>query len=505
LPRIGGIPIKLYLEGHSYKYALEQMLLVLFPEERPVYPGQSPAEKEDHIRSVIRRGPVWATARTTIVRDGKQYSRFARAPVSELSGKLAADRALQRILKLSFFKAARDCTGAQPPWGALTGIRPAKIVARLLEQGGSVREADALLKNVYFVSPARRQLCIDAAQAELAVKHSLSPDEISLYVGIPFCPTRCAYCSFVSHSVEKSLRLVDPFLDLLAEEIKAAGEAIRAAGRRIRPVYIGGGTPTTLSAEQLGALLGRMQEHLDLSGCTEFTVEAGRPDTITKEKLAALRKYKVDRVSVNPQSMREEVLQAIGRRHSAEDTEQAVALVREAGFRHLNMDLIAGLPADSEAGFRSSTERVLSFRPENVTVHTLALKKGSRLMLEKGTLPGPETVGKMLETAEAALRAAGYRPYYLYRQKFMSGNFENVGWCLPGSECYYNICMMEELHTILSLGGGGVTKLVNAETGQISRVCNAKYPYEYIGSREKILEGKGALLSFHTAPEQINQ
>lgn len=472
------------------------MLLVLFPEERPVYTEQPPGEEEDCILSELRRGPVWATARTTIVRKGRRFSRFARAHAAELAGKLSADRALQRIIKLSFFKAARDCTGAEPPWGALTGIRPAKIVARMLEQGASERKADAVLRDVYFVSEPRRRLCIDAAAAELEVKKTLRPDEISLYVGIPFCPTRCAYCSFVSHSVEKSLSLVGPFLQRLEEEIAAAGEAVKASGHRIRSVYIGGGTPTTLSAEQLRDLLGALEKGFDLAGCTEYTVEAGRPDTITPEKLAVLRSLGVNRISVNPQSMQEEVLRAIGRRHGAEDTKRAVELVRAADFPVLNMDLIAGLPQDSAAGFRDSLERVLSFRPENVTVHTLALKKGARLMLEKGELPGPEIVGDMLEHAEERLRSAGYRPYYLYRQKFMSGNFENVGWCLPGRECVYNICMMEELHTVLSLGGGAVTKIVDPESGQIRRICNPKYPYEYIESAEKIVTGKGALSSF---------
>lgn len=493
--------MKLYLEQHHYRYAVEQMLLVLFPEERPEYPDTPPRAGEDFLRSTVSRGTVWTTACTTLVRNGKTYRRLARAKTAELAGKLQTDRILQKIIKLSFFKAACDCTGEMPPWGALTGIRPAKLVTRVLEQGGTEAQADRMLREVYSVQKERRRLCIDAAKAGLSVKRSLAPDEISLYVGIPFCPTRCAYCSFVSHSVEKSMKLVEPYLKSLHEEIRDAGQLVREAGLRVRSVYIGGGTPTTLSAEQLARLMDALSQSFDLSRCTEYTVEAGRPDTITPEKLAAILEGGATRVSINPQTMEDQVLEAIGRRHQASDVPRVMQLAREAGFHDVNMDLIAGLPEDSPEGFARSIDAVLAMKPENITVHTLALKKGSRLALEGRDIPSPQDVGQMLDYAERRLREKGYVPYYLYRQKFMAGNFENVGWCLPGYEGIYNICIMEELHTILSLGAGGTTKLVNPGTGLIQRICNPKYPYEYVDRMDRIKEGKREMLTFHRAKE----
>jgi oxygen-independent coproporphyrinogen-3 oxidase len=488
--------MKLYLERHNYRYAVEQMLLVLFPEERPEYPGEKPAVGENYIRSTVSKGAVWTTAHTVLVRDGKRYSRFVRAKTETLTGRLETDRILQKIIKLSFFKAACDCTGETPPWGALTGIRPAKLVTRVLEAGDTEEAADRMLRDVYAVTPARRKLCIDAAKAGLALRRSLSPEEISLYVGIPFCPTRCVYCSFVSHSVEKSMKLVEPYLASLHEEIRHAGDVVRRAGKKIRSVYIGGGTPTTLSAKQLEKLMDEIAKTFDFSHCTEYTVEAGRPDTITKEKLEAILKGGATRISINPQTMRDTVLSAIGRRHTAADVPNVMRLARDTGFGDINMDLIAGLPEDDPEGFAYSVDRVLEMNPENITIHTLALKKGSRLALEGRDIPTAEAVGRMLDYAERRLREKGYVPYYLYRQKFMAGNFENVGWCLPGYEGVYNICIMEELHTILSLGAGGTTKLVNPSSGLINRVCNPKYPYEYVSRLAHVKEGKETLLTF---------
>ena len=326
-----------------------------------------------------------------------------------------------------------------------------------------------------------------------------TPGEVSLYVGIPFCPTRCAYCSFVSADVGRALKLIDPFLDALCRELAATGAMLADAGLRVRTVYFGGGTPTTLSAPQLDRLMGELADHIDLSGCTEYTVEAGRPDTITAEKLAVLARRGCSRVSVNPQTMQDAVLERMGRAHRADDILRAYALARESGIGCINMDLIAGLPGDSAAGFRASLEQVLALGPENVTVHTLALKKGSRLMEEGGGLPSGAAVADMLDFAWAALRAAGQRPYYLYRQKYMSGSFENVGWCRPGAESLYNICMMEELHTIVSLGGGGVTKLVDRATGYIERLANAKYPQEYIQKIDAICADKARVAQFYAA------
>ena len=488
--------MKLYYHGHDYRYAAEQMLLTLFPDQRPEYSDAPPAPGEDALVLALNRGRVWATATAALTYRGTEYRAARRCRLDELTDPLATDRALQRILKLAFYAAGTAARGSEPPWGALTGVRPVKIPTKLLLAGASPAQAERALRETYHVTPLRRQLAMDCARASLAAKASLGPDEVSLYVGIPFCPTRCAYCSFVSADVGRSLKLIEPFLDALSQEIRATGAMLEEAGVKVRTVYFGGGTPTTLTAPQLDRLMGELAEYIDLSACTEYTVEAGRPDTITAEKLAVLARRGAGRVSVNPQSMSDAVLAAMGRAHRAEDILRAYALVRESGIDCVNMDLIAGLPGDTAEGFAASLDQVLALGPENVTVHTLALKKGSRLMEQGGALPSDGAVAAMLDYAWSTLRAAGQIPYYLYRQKYMSGSFENVGWCRPGTESLYNICMMEELHTIVSLGGGGVTKLVDPATGHIDRLANAKYPQEYLRSIDRICADKAQVAAF---------
>ena len=492
--------MKLYLSGHNYQYALEQSLLSLFPDQRPVYADTPPDPEEAAAWSTLTVTDSLATAHAKIQLGGRTGSARFSCPAADLTGGLVTDRLLQRILKQSFYQAAlplRD--GPPPPWGGLTGIRPAKLASRALESGMSEAETHTLFRETYFVSESRTRLALDAARAGLAAKASLNPDEISLYIGIPFCPTRCAYCSFVSADVQKALKLVEPYLEGLCREITSAAPLLREAGLSLRTIYIGGGTPTTLSAGQLDRLLTQVEKSFDLSRLTEYTVEAGRPDTITAEKLAVLAAHNVDRVSVNPQSMEDHVLAAMGRDHRAEDIVTAYDIVRASGVPMVNMYLIAGLPRDTVDGFRYTLDRVLEMAPENITVHTLALKKGSRLMLERQGLPSGEDTAAMLDYAWDRLRGAGYLPYYLYRQKYMSGALENIGWCKPGCEGLYNICIMEELHTILALGGGGSTKLTDPGTGKIVRITNPKYPHVYLERLDQVCANKAQLVPFHLA------
>ena len=486
--------MKLIFRGHDYRYAVEQSLLAFFPDQRPVYGG----EDADTAVVALSAGPRLHTAATTLTVGGRTARGVSRMEIPAGLDAYGQERLKQRIVKLSFFKAARELTGMTPAWGALTGIRPAKLAAGLLEEGKSERETERILRDTYFVSPARRRLCIQCAQAGLEAKRGLAPEEISLYVGIPFCPTRCAYCSFVSNSVEKSFHWIEPYLEALFAEIDSAAEMVRDLGLRVKSFYMGGGTPTTLSAGQMDRLLGRLGEAFDLGGIVESTVEAGRPDTITREKMAVLRRNGVTRVSVNPQSMEDHVLNAIGRRHSAGDIRRAMELVDQAGFPHVNMDLIAGLPEDTPEGFRRSLDEVIGFGTDNVTVHTLSLKKGSRITLEGTRIPTVEEVADMLDYADPALRQAGFGPYYVYRQKYMSGSFENAGWCRAGGTGWYNIYIMEELHSILSLGAGGSTKMVDPARSRIERVFNLKYPQEYVQRPEKIRANQEAFRAFYS-------
>ena len=488
--------MKLTFRGHDDRYAVEQSLLAFFPEERPVYEGE---DGPRHAEVTLHQGAVYATGVTALTYDGKTARASARVSLAGAADEYERERLRQRALKLSFFRAARDITGATPSWGALTGIRPAKLVRTMLEEGYTPARADRELRDVYCVSPARRRLALESAQAGLRAKRDLKPNDISLYIGIPFCPTRCAYCSFVSASVEKSFALIPPYLEALTAEVEAAGRMVRETGLRVKSFYMGGGTPTTLSARQMDHLLTHLNRSFDLTDCAEYCIEAGRPDTITREKLQVLLDHGADRISVNPQSMEDEVLRAIGRKHTAADIEATMALAASMGFPHVNMDLIAGLPADTPEGFRRTLDKCLTCGADNITVHTLSLKKGSRILLEGLPIPSAQDVSAMLDYANEALRAANFTPYYLYRQKYMSGSFENVGWCISGAEGLYNIYIMEELHSILSLGAGGSTKMVDPVHDRIERVFHPKFPTEYIARPEKIRQDLETFRRFHEA------
>ena len=489
--------MKLYLEGHDYRYAVEQIMLALFPAARPEYPETEPGPGEDYARVTLTEDP--ARCRVTLRVNGAAAQASQTGDTARFGEKQERDREAQRIIKLAFYHAAMALTEERPVWGALTGIRPGTIMTRLLEKGLKDREAVETFSRDYFVAPERAELCLSTARASLKVERELGPRDIALYVGIPFCPTRCAYCSFVSQSVEKSMKLIPAFLEALHREIVETARVARALSIRVVAVYIGGGTPTTLSAEDLGRLLAWLREEFDLTAAREFCVEAGRPDTITAEKLRALAG--VTRLSINPQSMSDQVLRAIGRNHTAEDIRRAYALARELTPCQINMDLIAGLPADTPEGFVRTLDEVISMAPENVTVHTLALKKGSRITEEDTARPGKREVGLMLDAAREKLTGAGYRPFYLYRQKFMSGGFENVGWAEEGTESLYNILIMEELCTILAMGGGGSTKLVDRASGRIERIFDPKYPKEYIENQEKVLGDKAKITAFYQETE----
>ena len=499
--------MKLYFTPHPrweperYHYAAEQMMLTLFPGEKPEYPDECPS-----MMTRVGRSAVFSLfahdGQCSVIAQVVYASKYVAAdyefPARELDGTPEqVYHVIQHAIKMAFYKAGKEILGIQPPWGALTGVRPVKLPTRSLKEGLTSEQARERLMADYDVTPVRADLAMDCARASLAVDNSLKSDEVSIYVGIPFCPTRCSYCSFVSADVHKTLKLMTPYLEQVHAEIDATAAALKEAGLKVRSFYMGGGTPTTLTAPQMDALLAKCREVLPLDGCTEYTVEAGRPDTITREKLEVLKGHNIGRISINPQTLNDEVLRAIGRCHSSADIRKAYDLAREVGFDCINMDLIAGLPKDSFEGFCRSLDGVLAMDPENVTVHTLALKKGSTLMEKGSEIPSGEEVAKMLEYSLNTLRNKNYLPYYLYRQKYMSGSLENVGWSKPGTESLYNIVMMEELHTVVSIGGGGVTKLVDAPNARILRLPNPKYPHDYLTMTEKVMEQKKDIVEFY--------
>ncbi len=467
--------MKLEIVGHQDQYAVEQLQLSLFSQE------------EGSAVSQLTRGKTWITAVTEITL-GEKKTRAVR----RLKAEKETVRLRRRILQQSYYQAALPHLPAVPAWGALAGVRPTKLSTAHLLEGGTPHSADRLLRDVYYVTPERRELAVDCSVSTVEAAAKLEEQDLSLYVGIPFCPTRCAYCSFVSRTVGKKTELVEPYLECLLRELEFTGKLLANSGKTVRTIYIGGGTPTTLSESQMVRLLEGIRNTVDLSRCIEFTVEGGRPDTLNTEKLAAIRAHGADRMSINPQTMEDAVLRACGRPLTGEDVLRSYREAVEAGFDAINMDLIAGLPQDSYAGFCRSLDAVAALRPANITVHTLALKKGADLFEKRVNLPSGEEVADMVEYANTTLRRLGYKPYYLYRQKYMSGSFENVGWSWDGLDCLYNIYMMEELHTILSIGGGGMNK-VNLPDGKLQRFHNPKFPEQYIEQFDSVLAQKEAL------------
>ena len=468
--------MNLTLIGHDDRYAVEQLQMALFPEGT-----------EGESTSALHRGSTWLTATAKITINGQTATAVRRLRAAEETVRLR-----RRALQQSFYLAACQLLPESPAWGALAGVRPTKITTKHLLEGGTEKSAKDLLKDVYYVTPARRELAVDCSISTVNAARLLEPTDLSLYIGIPFCPTRCAYCSFVSRSVGKRTELLEPYLEALMKELTATGTLLANSGRKVRTIYIGGGTPTTLSAEQMARLLDAVHDSFDLSRCIEFTVEGGRPDTLDAQKLQTIRQHGADRMSINPQSMIDSVLRASGRPHRSDDVRRSYAQAVEAGYKAINMDLIAGLPTDTVEGFCRSLDEVAALNPANITVHTLALKKGADLFERRENLPTAAEVTEMVAYANQTLRTLGYKPYYLYRQKYMSGSFENVGWSRDNLDCLYNIYMMEEVHTILSLGGGGMNK-VNFPDGSLKRFHNPKFPEQYIEMIDDVLRQKQEL------------
>lgn len=393
-------------------------------------------------------------------------------------------------LKRQVYRALEERTGKQPKWGILTGIRPVKLAGELCRKLGSSEKAAHCLREEYLLDKGKADLILELyhyQQEKLPVppQHSAG-----LYIGIPFCPTRCLYCSFTSNQAEEGK--MERYLDALCYEIEFAGRGMLDDSISVESLYIGGGTPTALTAGQLKRLLSCVKNSLDLSALQEFTLEAGRPDTITYEKLELIKEFGIGRISINPQTMHEKTLQLIGRSHTTEQTRQAFQMAHKAGFPVINADLIAGLPEESPAEFQESLKQVLDLGPGNITIHTLAVKRSSRLkeLDENFHYRQPEVTQEMLGRAEAILRGAGYRPYYLYRQKHTAGNTENIGYCREDALSLYNVRIMEEAQTIIALGAGGITKVYYPQENRLERIPNVSNYEIYIERIEEMLDRK---------------
>ena len=417
---------------------------------------------------------------------------------SETAVKKLTDDDNELVSAQLLYKLLCDFTGLTQPWGILTGVRPVKLLRRLAEES-SEEQAVKKFEKDFFVSNEKIALSRETEHNERNILELSKPESFSLYVGIPFCPSRCSYCSFVMASIERAEKLIEPYTKLLCEEIKRTAEIANKLGLRLETVYFGGGTPTTLSAEQLDTVLGTVNNSFDMSTCREFTVEAGRPDTIDIAKLFALKENKVDRISINPQTVNDEVLKTIGRKHTAQQFFDAFELARKCGFDNINTDLIAGLPTDTPESFKNSLDSIVRLNAECITVHTLCMKRASRLTTEGVTLDLQQArdAREMLAYTQNILGQNEYIPYYMYRQSRMVGNLENVGWSKRGFESLYNVYVMDETHTILACGSGGVTKLKRNNPDYLERIFNFKYPYEYIDRFDELIQRKSGIMQFY--------
>ncbi len=469
----------LIFSNHKFQYEIERLFRAFFPPIKIRLSFDAGDAQGDYCltRRIIKDTTIELVV--MLHAEGRLY------PLEKIVSADTPDKEQEREMSVLLYRVLVQYTGKELPWGILTGVRPVKLLAPL---------SDEHCKEKLLVSPEKLSLArkIDTVQKPMIAQ--MPKNSFSLYVSIPFCPTRCSYCSFVSHSVDKAAVRMEEYLQKLIEEMKLTADAAARLGLSLDTIYFGGGTPTTLSAEQLKRLFGAL-EFFDVSHLREFTVEAGRPDTITKEKLLAIKAAGAGRISVNPQTMHDGVLEAIGRRHTTEDTVRAYTMAREVGFDCINMDLIAGLPTDDISGFRQSLDSVCELAPENITVHSLSLKRAATLFHEQDRKCGGDAAGMISYTHEK-LAAEGYIPYYLYRQKNTADNQENTGYAKHGTESLYNMYIMEELQTILAVGAGGTTKLVDTENGRIERISNHKFPYEYIDRFDEIATQKARFEKF---------
>lgn len=470
--------MKLTVSGKINEYYVQTLCLLFFPGSRF---SKTDEEPEDAPRADVTVKEIGNTVNATVslYYNGKHAEKMATEDISSSSPISDAHRI---AVGKAFFAAGKAIFGVSPQWGILTGVRPSKIALKQLFDGKTKAEVRSCLSKELFVSPKKAALVTDIAATEKKIISKVPPRSCSVYISIPFCPTRCSYCSFVSVSSKKLLSMLDDYLDRLIFDLNRTFETIKELGLTVSTVYIGGGTPTTLDEVQFKKLIDAVMANVDVSTLEEYTVEAGRPDTVTAEKLRILKENGVTRVSVNTQTLNDDVLEAIGRRHTSKQFLEAFEIAKNSGIKHINTDLIAGLPGEGFGSFSDTIDRMIALRPDNLTFHTLCIKSAADFAKQmRGMHPaGSGEISKCVDYAHASAKNAGYIPYYIYRQKNTVENLENVGFALPGAEGRYNIYMMEEIHSIFAVGAGAVSKLVSEDKNMIERIFEFKYPYEYL-------------------------
>lgn len=471
--------MEFFARGLSSTYEAEHVARLFFP--RLTMAKRRPGKSSEAVWVTQTKQWLWCAVRCP---QGKAFQKQRYTSETDVEYEVC------RML----FSLLCDVTGNTPPWGMLTGVRPVRLLHDLRKKGMSDEQLDDFFLRRHFVLPEKLALAKEIEQNQAPVRAMTTPRSVSVYISIPFCPSRCSYCSFVSRTTEQSRALMEPYVDCLLLEIAQTAKLIETLHLKLETIYIGGGTPTAVTAAQLRRVMQAVKDQFDLSKVREYTVEAGRPDCTDEEKLGMIYELGATRISINPQTLSDRVLAAIGRRHTAQDILDCFAAARRVGHRNINMDLIAGLPQDTVKGFEESLRGVAALQPENITVHTLTMKRASNLVIDGAESPEAD-VARMLEAC-AALAEQDYAPYYLYRQKGTLQNLENTGYCKPGFTGLYNVFIMEELHTILSVGAGGSTKLV-APGGHIERIFNFKYPTEYVNDFARITEKKEGVNAFY--------
>lgn len=488
-----------YVKGHSFEYEMEKLTRLFFPFEkinfvysRPQHPGELFAA------ATVEKSADFINLFAAVYYEDSSYENKKTVRLCELEDE-SEGRETEHLLAGLLFESYCSFTNYRPEWGILTGIRPAKLFRRFEENTG-LRKTVRFFNDRFKVRQDKLDLLEKTAHSENNIINRSSCNSVSIYISIPFCPSRCSYCSFVSHSIERAAELIPEYLEKLIYEIKYTAKIVSRLNLKVETVYVGGGTPTTLTAEQLDLLMNVVRECFGYD-FQELTVEAGRPDTVTIEKLKVLKHYKIDRISINPQTMNNEVLKKIGRRHTAEQVLSAFNLARDLNFNNINMDLIAGLPGDVLSTFKNTVESIIKLAPESVTVHALSLKRSAGLVTRDTLFKYTDetAASEMVSYAEQMLEKNGILPYYMYRQSKTVGNLENVGYARPGFEGLYNVYIMDETHTILACGASAVSKLKSQTDKKIERIFNFKYPYEYINRFEEIINRKSRVEEFYNA------
>ena len=473
------------INGDINRYYVQTLCMIYYPGAKFTDEIEDDGTPELNVSLLHKDTYCEATAVATI--NGNSYTSVKRTEYTdyhepERSAKIAVGQAVATVLG--------EIVSYKPSWGILTGVRPSKVASEYLNMGMSKTRVRKLLHSDYFVIPKKATLATDVAITEKKIIGSPEKKDCSVYISIPFCPSKCSYCSFVSYSSKKLLSLIPEYLERLKADVVANLSLIKRLGLNLKTLYIGGGTPTILSERELSDLLSTISDNIDVDKLEEYTLEAGRPDTITAEKFEIAKMHGVTRVSVNPQSLCPDVLSRIGRHHSASDFYRAYNIAVNSGIKYINTDLIIGLPGDNFKSFSATFDEILSLDPANITVHTFCVKKSADILrsgAEVYSMRGGDA-GKCVDYSQIKSAQAGYIPYYMYRQKKTVGNFENVGFAKPGAEGIYNIHMMEETHSIFAIGAGAVTKLVKLSDGnektKITRLFNQKYPYEYLSENK---------------------